>query len=58
MPRDLNVKYDIGEVIGSAQITDFKLSHDKSVILYDIIDLDTLEDAHDLFEEDVAALEE
>jgi len=52
------VKYDIGEIIGSAQVTDLKLDQNKSKVLYDIIDLDTLEDVYDLLEEDVTALEE
>jgi len=58
MSRGLNVKYDIGEIVGSVQVTDLKLDQNKSKVLYDIIDLDTLEDVYDLLEEDVTALEE
>lgn len=55
--ENLKIKYEIGEIIvgkdRSFKVTDYNLSHDKSMILYDIIDLCTGEDIHDLFEEDL-----
>jgi len=57
---NLKIKYEIGNIIEgkdeSFKVTGYNLSHDKSMILYDIIDLDTGEDIHDLFEEDLSAI--